>query len=127
MEIKYEITHDFSIDQVEFVGLTGNEHVFSVKEALEYLKVENPGHAFAESVKNGATNELNDEEYEELLSTTRCITGLFRLSDEDETMREMNVLMLLRNAIMELVKRDVELRKYQKDKTTKIKTGGIKK
>lgn len=127
MEMKYTVNPDFTISDIEFTGLTGNEHVFSVKESLIYLTVTNPGIAFAEGVKNGTTNELDDEKYAELLSTIRCVTDLFRYGDEDKSLRELNVLMLLRNAITALVQKDVALRKYQKAKTTKIKTGGIKK
>jgi len=126
MEMKYTVNPDFTISDVEFAGLTGDEHIFSLKESLAYLMLENPGIAFAEGVKNGATNELDDDEYAELLSTIRCVTGLFRYGDEDESLREMNVLMLLRNAITELVKKDVELRKLQKNKksTKTTKNGG---
>lgn len=111
MEMTYTICQDYTIRDLEFAGLTGNERVFSVKEALTYLTITNPSMAFAEAVKEGVFNELTDNEYENLLSTTRCIAGLFRYDDTEETMlAEMNVLMLLRNAITQLVKQDVTIR-----------------
>lgn len=111
MEMDYKINPDFTLGELEFTGLTGSEHVFSVKEALSYLTIKNPVTAFAESVKNGAYAELNDDEYEEVVATMRAIVGLFRYDDKDEeTLSEMNVLMLLKNAIIGLVKRDVALR-----------------
>ena len=116
MEMKYEIKPDYTMDALEFTGLTGDEVVFSVKEALNFLTVENPAGAFAESVKNGAYSELSDAKYEQVVETMRAVAGLFRYDAEDkDALREMNVVMLLKNAILELVKRDVMIRKLQKN------------
>ena len=127
MEMTYTVCRDYTIRDLEFAGLTGNERVFSIKEALNLLKVTNPSMAFAEAVKEGAFNELSDDEYENLLSTTRCIAGLFRYDDTEETMlREMNVLMLLRNAITQIVKQDVTIRQMigaiEKELKMEVKT-----
>ena len=111
MEMKYTVNPDYTVSNLEFVGLTGNEHVFSIKEALTYLTITNPSMAFAAAVKDGTFNALSDGEYENLLSTTRCIAGLFRFDDtEKETLREMNVLMLLRNSITLNVYQNVRIR-----------------
>lgn len=126
MEMKYTVNNDYTISDLEFIGLSGNENVFSLKESLEFLIITNPAISFSEAVKNGAYNELSDDEYGELLSTVKCIAGLFRYDGtEEKTLPDMNILMLLQNAITELVSKDVALRQCQKNKSTK-KSGGKK-
>ena len=52
MEMKYEIAPDYTIKGLEFTGLTGSEHVFSVKESLIYLTLKNPANMTARAWKS---------------------------------------------------------------------------
>ncbi len=118
MKLSYTFNKDGAIRDVEFTGCTGAEAVDNVKEALKVLRLENPGPAFYELVKRGDYNEVPDEEYYQVLATVKCLSRLFRYPDDpkDASARgEMNVLILLANALTRVVEQDVELRRYRKE------------
>ncbi len=116
MKLSFTFQEDATIRDVEFTGCTGLEQVSSVKEALRFLRLDNPASAFCEAVKQGDYNDISDEEYDRLLGTVKCLFQLFRYPDDPQDApprREMNVLILLANALTRLVELDVELRRYR--------------
>lgn len=116
MKLSYTFNQDATIRDVEFTGCTGMERVSTTKEALRVLRLENPAPAFCEAVKRGEYNDISDEEYTQVLATVKCLFGLFRYPDDplDATPRaQMNPLILLANALTQLVELDVELRQYR--------------
>ncbi len=118
MKLSYAFDPDGTIRDVEFTGCTGTERVDTVKEALQVLRLENPGPAFYELVKRGDYNDVPDEEYHQTLMTVKCLSRLFRYPDDPRdamARREMNVLILLANALTRVVEQDVELRRYRKE------------
>ncbi len=120
MKLSYTFNKDGTIRDVEFTGCTGLEPVGNIKEALKVLRLENPGPAFYELVKRGDYNEVSDEEYYQVLATVKCLHKLFRYPDDPEDAaprREMNVLLLLANALTRVVELDVELRSYRKEES----------
>ena len=42
MKMNYQFTQDFCMEDVSFEGLSGQEFAGSLKEALAFLKIENP-------------------------------------------------------------------------------------
>lgn len=118
MKLSYTFNKDGTIRDVEFTGCTGAEPVGNVKEALQVLRLENPHSDFCESVKRGDYNAVSDEEYYRVLATVKCLDRLFRYPDapgDAFPRREMNVLLLLANALTRVVELDVELRSYRKE------------
>lgn len=114
MELSYEMREDGSVVNTCFEGLNGCERVTSVKQALTMLKVKNPAIRFAEDAKAGRYDSVSDEEYERILSTVECISLLWRYDGDEpadkSTRQEMNVLMLLANAIETISRQNVRLR-----------------
>lgn len=106
---------DSSLSGVTFSGLTGREHVTSIKEALNTLKITNPAITFSEGTETGLYNDAPDAEYGAMLETVRCIRNLWRYPDDPPgvTQPEMNALALLANALELVSRQDVELRKYR--------------
>ncbi len=118
MKLSYTFNPDGTIRNVEFTGCTGAEPVGTVKEALNVLRLDNPNSDFCELVKRGDYDAVSDEEYFQALATVKCLDRLFRYPDAPEDAfprREMNVLILLANALTRVVEQDVELRRYRKE------------
>lgn len=102
------MTMDFQYDEygrlehITFQGLNGCEPVRDLKNALELLKIENPLRSFQDRVRAGEFDNTPDDEYEQIASTMRFVSSLWRYPDAQEgepTQNEMNVLMLLANAV----------------------------
>ena len=107
MKLSYQVKEDFTLRDVGFTGCTGLEQVNNVKEALGVLCLENPAVSFTEAAKAGKFNDLDDQDYQWLLSTIKCVSNLFRYPDapaDANALSHMNVLTLLANAITELVR-----------------------
>ncbi len=116
MNMIYTFDADSSLKGVQFDGLTGREYVTSTKDAINVMKVKNPAILFSGDAKAGTYDETPDEEYEQMIYTIRTIKELWRYPGEpkDAGMKnEMNILMLLANAIELISRQDVELRKYR--------------
>lgn len=101
MEIKFQFSKDYAMEKVMFEGLSGREYVTSTKDAVNVMKVRNPAVDFSRDVKAGLYDDLSDEEFQKALDTMRCINSLWHYpgDPESEFQCEMNVLMLLANAI----------------------------
>lgn len=118
MRLRYEFNDNATIRGASFAGCSGLERVGNVKEALRFLQVDNPLVAFRKAVERGKFCDLPDEEYDQLLDTVKCISGLFHFPDdppEAQPMPQMNVVSLLANAITKMVELDVTLRQYEEE------------
>lgn len=111
MELLYEMRKDGSVVNARFEGLSGCERVTSVKQALNMLKVQNPAVGFTKAVKAGMYDNVSDEEYERMLSAVERISLLWHYDGDEpadkSTRSEMNVLMLLANAIEMISRQNV--------------------
>lgn len=111
-----------SLEHITFSGLNGCETVRDLKNALELLKIENPKQTFRERVKSGEFDDTPDDEYEQIVSAVDFAASLWRYPDAqsgEPAQSEMNVLMLLANAIevaskqnATLIRRNTEHRGY---------------
>ncbi|MDE6995922.1 MAG: hypothetical protein K2P41_16150 [Lachnospiraceae bacterium] len=102
MELIFDFDQRQGLANIGFHGLDGTESVTSIKDALRLLKIRNPAVNFAEAAKHGAYNDVPDAEYKRMLDTITFISELWRYPDEPgegEQKCEINVLMLLANAI----------------------------
>lgn len=102
MIMDWSLNEDGSLEHITFQGLSGSEFTGNVKSALELLKIENPARAFKDRVKSGEYDNMPDEEYNKILNAVEFVSFLWRYPDarEGESRQgEMNVLMLLANAI----------------------------
>lgn len=118
MELKYRFNADYAMEDVVFEGLTGREYVTSTKDALNVMKIRNPAVDFSEEAKEGFYDHLSDEEYQEALDTINCIQQLWCYPEERGAHTgkyEMNILMLLANAIELISRQDVQLRRYAEE------------
>lgn len=91
-----------SLERITFQGLNGREPARNLKNALELLRIENPMCTFHNRVKTGEFDSILDDDYRQLVDTMKFIASLWRYPDAKEgedTVSEMNVLMLLANAI----------------------------
>jgi hypothetical protein len=105
-----------SLEGVRFDGLTGREYVISTKDALNVMRVRNPAIAFSQDTDAGAYDEVPDEDYEQMHHMVDAIKELWRYPGElgeSGVQDEMNILMLLANAIELVSRQDVELRRYR--------------
>ena len=115
MELIFDFDQRQGLANVRFEGLDGTEDVASMKQALSLLKIRNPVIPFADAVKSGAYDHVPDAEYKRMLDTMTFISELWRYPDEPgeaPAKYEMNVLMLLANAIKALSQFNVQ---YQMD------------
>ncbi len=115
MDMVFGFGGDSSLEGVRFDGLTGHEYVMSTKDAVNVMQVRNPAIAFCQDTEAGAYDEVPDEEYAQMLYTVKAIERLWRRpgETEDSARSEMNVLMLLANAMELISRQDVELRRYR--------------
>lgn len=115
MELHYKFNKDYSMENVVFDGLNGREYITSTKDALNLMKIKNPALAFCEEAKAGLYDSISDEEYQQALDTIQCVKSLWRYPGEAEgtSRTEMNILMLLANAIELVSRQNAELRQYR--------------
>lgn len=101
MVMEFGYNGDGSLKNITFQGLNGSEFTGNLKSALNLLKIENPACAFKDRVKAGEYDNMPDEEYNKILNAVDFVSSLWRYPDDPEESRqgEMNVLMLLANAI----------------------------
>lgn len=102
MVMDWKFNDDGSMEQITFKGLNGNEFTGNVKNALELLKIENPAAAFANRVKTGEYDNMPNDEYDNIYKAVDFMASLWRYPDAQEgdlKQCEMNVLMLLANAL----------------------------
>lgn len=116
MELILDFDQRQGLANVRFEGLDGTEGVTSMKQALSLLKIRNPASTFTNAVKSGAYNHVPDAEYKRMLDTIKFISSMWCYPDdpgETPQKSEMNVLMLLANAIEALTQFNVQ---YQMEK-----------
>lgn len=85
-----------------FEGLNGCETVRDMKNALELLKIDNPKRTFQERVRAGEFDDTPEDEYRQIVDAVEFVATLWRYPDVqmgELAQPEMNVLMLLANAI----------------------------
>lgn len=102
MTMDFKFDEYGSLEHITFRGLNGCETVRDLKNALELLKIENPLRSFQDRVRAGEFDNTPDDEYEQITSTMKFVSSLWRYPDVPEgesTQSEMNVLMLLANAV----------------------------
>lgn len=102
MVMEFGYNKDGSLKNITFSGLNGNEFTGNVKSALELLKIENPACAFKDRVKAGEFDAMMDDEYNQIFNEVNFVSSLWHYPDAKEgeaRQGEMNVLMLLANAI----------------------------
>ena len=102
MKMDFQYDGHGSLEHITFQGLNGCEPVRDLKNALELMKIENPKRTFQERVKSGEFDNTPDDEYEQIVSAVDFAASLWRYPDAREgepAQSEMNVLMLLANAI----------------------------
>lgn len=105
MELIFDFDQRQGLANVRFEGLDGTEGVTSIKQALSLLKIRNPVIPFTDAIKSGAYNHVPDKEYARMLETMKFISSMWRYPDEPGKAPqkcEMNVLILLANAIKAL-------------------------
>ena len=111
MDMIFEFDQRQGLTRVRFDGLTGTESVTSVKGALDLLKIRNPATTFAEAVQALKYDNVPDEEYIRMLETIKFLSTMWRYTDDpgDAPQKyEMNVLMLLANALEALSQFNVQ-------------------
>lgn len=100
MDFKYD--NYGSLEHITFQGANGCEPARDLKNALELLKIDNPKRTFMDRVKAGEFDSISDDEYKQIVDAVDFAASLWRYPDAREwesAQSEMNVLMLLANAI----------------------------
>lgn len=103
MKMNYRFTEDFCMEEVSFEGLSGQEFAGSLKEALAFLKIEDPVVGLREDLKKG---RYKDEELEPVLKAVKQISSLWHSP-------EMNILMLLAAALERISMLQAELERIR--------------
>ncbi|RKI37537.1 hypothetical protein D7V86_22845 [bacterium D16-51] len=102
MTMDFQYDGHGGLEYITFRGLNGCETARDMKNALELLKIENPLRSFQDRVRAGEFDSTPDDEYEQIASTMKFVSSLWRYPDAQEgepAQNEMNVLMLLANAV----------------------------
>lgn len=102
MKMDFQYDNYGSLEHITFEGLNGCETVRDMKNALELLKVENPKRTFQERVRAGEFDDTPEDEYLQIVDAVEFVATLWRYPDAkvaEIAQPEMNVLMLLANAI----------------------------
>lgn len=120
MKTNYDNNNNFI--GVSFSGLKGTETVTNVKEALEYLKINNPINADAPSPEQLILSNLwvnleqfNPQEFVENIKKDKqqLLNGdesyVIKKKDSENTVKEMNVVSLLSNAMLAIQQMFLEL------------------
>lgn len=104
-----------SLEHIMFQGLNGCEFAGNLKSALELLKIENPMCSFQERVKAGEFDNMPDDEYNQIVSAVQFAATLWCYPDAqvgELAQSEMNVLMLLANAIKVASKQNAAIKRH---------------
>lgn len=102
MKMDFQYDNYDSLERITFEGLNGCESVRDMKNALELLKIDNPKRTFQDRVRAGEFDNTPDDEYMQIVNAVDFVATLWRYSDAkagELAQPEMNVLMLLANAI----------------------------
>lgn len=102
MTMNFQYDDYGSLEHITFHGLDGRESVGNLKNALEQLKIDNPMRSFHDRLKAGEFDNIPDDEYLQIADAVKFVSSLWRYPDAqigELAQPEMNVLMLLANAI----------------------------
>lgn len=102
MKMDFQYDDYGSLEHITFEGLNGCETVRDLKNALELLKIDNPKRTFRDRVKAGEFDDTPEDEYRQIVDAVEFIATLWRYPDAqvgELAQSEVNVLMLLANAI----------------------------
>lgn len=102
MKMDFNYDNYGSLEHITFEGLNGCESVRDMKNALELLKIENPKRTFQARVRAGEFDTTPEDEYLQIVDAVDFVATLWRYPDAkvgELAQPEMNVLMLLANAI----------------------------
>lgn len=114
MQMKYNFEPDSNtLYKVSFTGLSGGEGCHTLKEALSYLKIENPAKTFANNMKRGTYMTIPQNLVEREAFVINDISEIWKYEGDDELQPEMNCLVLLGNALRHIAKLQQELEKLR--------------
>lgn len=116
MKLSYKFNPDATIREVEFTGCHGLERAGTLKEALGILQIENPAPSFMQEARAGMFHSTPYAQLDRYATTIGHISWLFRYPNEPLTSPprpQMNALALLANAITEIARLNVLLRRQQ--------------
>ena len=113
MKLRFVIEDNKLLD-IEITGCSGLEIIGSnctLKELLETkLKIENPAKTFASSVKSGELDSVDEDTLVIHAHSANTIAKVWAIKQNDEAGEpNLNALMLLRNALMMLIKAELEI------------------
>lgn len=116
MKMDFQYDNYGSLEHITFEGLNGCESVRDMKNALELLKIENPKRTFQERVRAGEFDATPEDEYKQIVDAVDFVATLWRYPDAkvgELAQPEMNVLMLLANAIEMCSKQNATLIRHK--------------
>ena len=119
MKMNFQYDDYGSLEHITFHGLDGREPVGNLKSALELLKIENPMRSFHDRLKAGEFDNTPDDEYKQIVSAVEFIATLWRYPDAqigELAQPEMNVLMLLANAIESASKQNATIIRHNAER-----------
>ncbi len=111
MDMILQFDHRQGLVNVRFDGLDGTEHVTSLKDAVNRLKIRNPTVTFSENAHQGLYSLVPDAAYERMCETMKFMGSLWYYPGdpgEAPPKFEMNALMLLANALEALSQFNVQ-------------------
>ncbi len=113
MKLRFVIEDNKLLDIV-LEGCSGLEIVGSnstLKEVLETkLRIENPAKTFATSVKSGELDSVDEDTLVIHAHSANTLAKVWAIKQNDEAGEpRLNALMLLRNALMMLIKAELEI------------------
>lgn len=116
MKMDFQYDNYGSLEHITFEGLNGCETVRDMKNALELLKIENPKRTFQSRVRAGEYDDTPEDEYKQIVDAVEFVATLWRYPDAqvgELAQPEMNVLMLLSNAIEMCSKQNATLIRHK--------------
>lgn len=113
MELQFVIKNNQLLD-IEIVGATGLEVIESnttLKEVLETkMRIDNPAKTFTCSLKSGELDNVDEDTLVFHANSANILAKVWAIKQGDEAGEpSLNALMLLRNALILLVKLDLEI------------------
>lgn len=100
MQIKYSFVPDSDeLNKIRFEGMKGSEHCATVKDALRLLQIENPAAVFAANMKRGMYDCTPDRFIFREAAVTNYISELWHYDEDEEMLKDLNVLTLLANSL----------------------------
>ena len=113
MELQFVIKNNQLLD-IEFSGATGLEVIGSnttLKEVLETkMRIDNPAKTFACALKSGELDNVDEDTLVFHANSANVLAKVWAIKQGDEAGEpNLNALILLRNALMMLIKAELEI------------------